>query len=68
MIYKKGQSVWSIKDNQIKEYVIEDIRFTSLFQLIKLEGKWKMADTFFSSLEKAMEADERNTFNMFSMK
>lgn len=64
MIYKPGEKVWSLEDNKIKEHVIQEIKFLTWIQLLKIDDKWQAADIFFPSFKKAMEANERNVFRM----
>ena len=65
MIYTPGQKCWSLEDGNIKQHIIEDVGFTPLTQIIKIDGLWHVADAYFSKLEKAKEAEERYTFRMF---
>ncbi len=64
MIYKPGDKAWSLEDNQIKEHVIQDIKFLTWIQLLKIDDKWQAADIFFPTLQKAMESQERCVFRM----
>jgi len=57
MIYTKGQAVWQIDDDrEIKEKIIEDARFITWLQELKIDDKWQAADSFYPSLDAAEEA------------
>jgi hypothetical protein len=64
MIYKTGQKVYELQDEEIKEHTIEDFKFVTWIQKLKINGEWRPADDFHPTLKAAMESDERHVFRM----
>lgn len=64
-IYKKGESVYEVVDDEIKEHIIEDVRFLTWIQLLKIDGKWQEAKKYHETLQHAMEVSEGRTFMMY---
>jgi hypothetical protein len=49
MIYKIGTKIWSLKDNTIKSHIVEDSKFITWIQKVKIDGEWFPASDYYPS-------------------
>lgn len=60
MIYKTGDTVYSIQEHEIKTHTVQDFKFITWIQKLKIDNEWHPANDFYSTLIEAENANRGN--------
>ncbi len=64
MIYKKGETVYSVDNREIKKHIIQDTKFITWIQKLLIDNEWHAADDFYSTKTEAEQASQSNVPSM----